>query len=54
MDLVLDPRLCCIRDGGKTREERHKSNSLRVVFGEELRLKRILFGAVFPTFKVTL
>ena len=43
-----------ISNGGKTREEKYKSDSLRVVFGEELGLKRMLFGAVFPTFKVIL
>ena len=43
-----------IRDGRKTREGKYKSNSLSVVFGEELGLKRVLFVAVFPIFKVTL
>ena len=39
---------------GQRREEKYKSNSLGVVFGEELGLKRILFVAVFPVFKATL
>ena len=44
----------CISDGEKRREGKYKFNSLSVVFGEELGLKRILFGAIFPIFKLTL